>query len=73
MPAGDPAGYLPNVLKSRKRKSGYGPRRGSILKPGVSPSRQKIAPPGFKPGKPKLPKPGDAGSRKYFSRQKRAA
>lgn len=37
MPAGDPAGYLPNVLKSRKRKgqTPYHPRRRRNLGPSV--------------------------------------
>lgn len=70
MPAGDPAGYLPNVLKARKRRKlpAYQPRKGTKLTPAVKP-RPKIVPPGFKPAKPRLPKSGDNAPRRYFARK----
>lgn len=51
MPAGDPAGYLPNVIKKRIKKSGatpYKPRgkRGGILTKPRLPKRPPAGPTG---------------------------
>lgn len=77
MPAGDPAGYLPNVVKARLKKKGqkqYKPRSkqappgiGNVGRMNASADATKDGPSGFAERRPPRRR-GSGGGRRFFSR-----